>query len=189
MKKITLLAIVLLTGNLIFAQIELSFIPKIGYNVVDIEKATGTSKDQVNTGSTYLDDWSTFNYGLTIEALFNKGKDWNFGGEITYNRLYYWEESYSTFSGQESRWGNVGTFGLGFLAKYNIANDFYFKPVISLEIFNDGSGVTIGTAFAAGKKFKLNDQINIPLEFRTDQIFGSAVSLLFGIGVGIQVSL
>jgi len=189
MKKITLFAIVLLTSNLIFAQVELSFIPKIGVNVVNIEKATGLLKYNDGTVGSYLDDWNTFNYGATIEALFNKGNEWNYGGEITYNRLYYWEETYSTSSGKRSRWGNIGTIGLGVLAKYNIKEDIYFKPVISLEIFNDGSGITIGTAFAAGKKFKINDQLTMPLEFRTDQIFGDAVSLVFSVGAGIQINL
>lgn len=189
MKKITLLIILMLIiGKLGFAQIELSIIPKIGVNVVDIEKATGTFKYENAPGGTYLNAWNTLNYGVSIEAVLKQEKKWNLGGELTYNRLYYWEEAYETFYGREYRWGEVGTIGIGILYKYNLNELFYFKPMLSLEIFTGGSGMAVSTGFAAGTHFKISDKVSIPIEVRTQQIFGSAVSLLFNAGTGLMMT-
>lgn len=187
MRKIMLMMIlILITGALGLAQVEFSIIPKIGVNVVDIEKATGSLKYENATGGTYLNSWNTFNYGVSVEGVLKKEQKWNFGGEITYNRLYYWEEAYETFYGREYRWGEVGTIGLGLLYKYSINEIFYFKPVVSLDIFTGGSGICLGTALAAGANIKVTDKLAIPVEIRTEQIFGSAVSLLFNAGAGLR---
>ncbi len=186
---ILIIAGFVLSINLTLAQKTVSILPKIGYNAVNIEKATGSFKYENATGGTYLEQWNQFNYGVTLEALLKEKDKLQYGGEITFNRLYYWEEAYETYYGTRYRWGNVSTVGLGFTAKYHAGEQFYLKPVIGLEIFTDGSGVTLGTALAAGYDFPLSDRLTFPLEFRTDQIYGNSVSLLIGIGFGIRMEI
>jgi hypothetical protein len=189
MKKIILLIAFAIINKSGSAQIELGFLPKIGYNFVDIEKSTGSPKYENSTGGYYLNDWDQLNYGGTIYGAFKTGYKIDFGGEITFNRLYYWEEAYATYYGPNYRWGNVNTLGLGILVKLNVTEFLYLKPVISVEYYMDGSGVNFGTALSGGINFNLSEHVAIPVEFRTDQIFGNAISFLFGLGTGLRICL
>ena len=97
MKKFIMLFISIAICNYGFSQFEIGLLPKIGYNVVDIEKSTNLSKYGNTTSGYYLNDWDQLNYGGTLYGLFKKDRKVNFGGEITFNRLYYWEEAYETY--------------------------------------------------------------------------------------------
>ncbi len=188
MKKIILIVVFALVFKYGYSQFELSLMPKVGYNAVDIEKATGTLKYENTTSSTYLNSWNQFHYGVAIQGIFNNGNKINYGGELSYHRLYYWEEAYYTSYGTRYRWGDVSTIGLEFLAKYNLTDLFYLKPGIGLQHFTDGSGTTVGLAEAAGVEIKISDKLAIPVEFRSDQIFGHAVSILLSLGFGLRAS-
>ncbi len=190
MRRILVFMVVILWGmTTIHAQKQLSILPKAGTNVVNIEQATGLFKYENTSGGSYLNSWNLFNYGVTVEAMLKEKGQMSYGGEITFNRLYYWEEAYQTYYGTRYRWGDVSTVGLGFVAKYHPGKMFYLKPVISLEYFTDGSGITLGTAIAAGLDFRLSDRFTFPVELRTDQIFGNSVSLLIGLGFGLRMSI
>ena len=179
MKRFVLLIVFAVLFKISFSQFELSLIPKLGYDIVDIEKATGTLKYENSTGGTYLNSWNQFYYGTAIQGIFNNGEKVNYGGELTYNRLYYWEEAYYTSYGTRYRWGDVSTIGLEFLLKYNVTDNFYLRPSIGFHHFTDGSGTTIGLSEAAGIEINLSDNIAIPLEFRVDQIFGNALMVWY----------
>ena len=189
MKKFLLLLASVIISTCGSAQIELGFMPKIGYNFVDIEKSTGLPKYSYPISSNYLNDWDQLNYGGTIYGVVASDNKVNFGGEITYNRLYYWEEAYETYYGINYRWGNVSTLGFGILLKYNITELFYLKPVVALEYYLDGSGLNFGTSLSGGVNINLSKHLAIPVEIRADQIFGNAVSFLFGLCTGFRISL
>jgi len=189
MKKFLLLLVFAIISKSGSAQIELGFLPKIGYNFIDIEKSTGLPKYDYTSGSNYLNDWDQLNYGVTIYGVYKSDNKINFGSEITYNRLYYWEEAYETYYGTNYRWGDVSTLGFGVLAKYNITELFYLKPVVSMEYYLDGSGLNFGTSLSGGVNIILSKHFAIPVEIRADQIFGNAVSFLFGLCTGLRISI
>src|SRR4030042_4978603 len=157
MKKFIMRFISIVICNYGFSQFEIGLLPKIGYNVVDIEKSTNLSKYGNTTSGYYLNDWDQLNYGGTLYGLFQKDKKVNFGGEITFNRLYYWEEAYESYYGLRYNWGDVSTIGFGVLAKYAVSEIFYLKPVISLEYYLYGSGLNFGTALAGGVDIRLSE--------------------------------
>ena len=190
MKTLTLTIPILLFAVTAFTQPDITFLLKAGDNVIDIEKSTGTPKYDNRTASTqtYLNNWNTFHYGAALQGIFKNGKKFNFGGEIAFHRLYYWEEAYytSVSSSPYYRWGNVSTLGLGFLGQYNFNEKFYFKPGLGVQIYLDGSGTSFGLTEAFGMNNKISSDLYIPVEFRMDQISGNAVSFLFSLGVGLK---
>jgi hypothetical protein len=50
----------------------------------------------------------------------------------------------------------------------------------------NGSGSTLGIPFAIGHELPISDVFTIPIEFRTDVIFGDAVPIGIGGGIGLK---
>jgi len=189
MKRIFLLfTAMILTMGMSFAQVQISIMPKVGYNFVNVEKATGTPTYENSNGGTYLERWDKVNYGVISEIMLKSKGQWSIGGEISFNRLYYWEETYETYYGSDYRWGDVFTLGLGFVAKYHFTDLFYMKPAFSIESYTDGSGMNIGTALAAGMDFKISDRLSFPFELRTDEIFGNSLSFVVAVAFGLSAN-
>ena len=159
-----------------------------GYTIVDVGQAMEVQEfsDITKEG---LVDWDQFNYKGLVQLFFNRDK-MLIGGEVGFNRLYRWEERYKTFDGYDRwRWGTIWTWHIGALIQLNFANQYYLTTGTGVYTFMNGTGVTVGFPLAVGHIIKLNDKISLPIEFRTDIIFGSGTPITLGGGIGLKLAI
>ncbi len=159
-----------------------------GYTIVDVAQAMEIPEfsDINNEG---LVDWNQFNYKGLVQIFFAKDK-MSIGGEIGFNRLYKWEERYKTFDGYDRwRWGTIWTWHIGALIQVDFANQYYLTTGTGVYTFMNGSGTTVGFPLGVGHIIKISDSISIPIEFRTDIIFGSGAPITIGGGLGLKFTL
>jgi len=159
-----------------------------GYSIVDVGQAMDISEfsEVTNTG---LNDWDQFNYKGLIQIFLNRDK-MLLGAELGFNRLYSWEERYKTSMDYDRwRWGTIWTWHLGALIQINIAEQYYFTTGAGLYNFFNGSGTTVGFPLAVGHVIKFNDKISLPIEFRTDIIFGDGTPITLGGGIGLKFEI
>lgn len=169
-------------------KIIINFQNNFGYTIVDVAQAMEIPEfsDITNEG---LVDWDQFNYKGLIQVFIPKGK-MLIGGEIGFNRLYRWEKRYKTFEGYDRwRWGTIWTWHIGALIQLNFANQYYLTTGTGLYTFMNGTGTTVGFPLGIGHIIKFSDFISIPIEFRTDIIFGSGAPITIGGGLGLKFTL
>jgi len=53
----------------------------------------------------------------------------------------------------------------------------------------NGAGVTVGFPLAVGHIIKLNDKISLPIEYRTDIIFGIRIPITLDGGIGLKLAI
>lgn len=159
-----------------------------GYAFVDVAQAMDIPEysDFTNEG---LVDWDQFNYKGLIQVFIPKN-NLLIGGEVGFNRLYRWEERYKTFDGYDRwRWGTIWTWHIGVLVQMKLTEQYYLGSGTGVYTFMNGSGTTVGFPFMFGHNLKITDKLTLPIEFRTDIIFGSATPIALGGGIGIKVNL
>lgn len=162
-----------------------------GYTIVDVAQAMEIPEfsDITNEG---LVDWDQFNYKGLIQVFIPKGK-MLIGGEIGFNRLYRWEEAYTPnslyYDTKYYRWGTIWTWHIGALIQLNFANQYYLTTGTGLYTFMNGTGTTVGFPLGIGHIIKFSDFISIPIEFRTDIIFGSGAPITIGGGLGLKFTI
>lgn len=159
-----------------------------GYTIVDIPTAVDWP-EAVGMGDG-LTDWNNINYGGTIQVLFNLSKNIYIGPEAGISRIYFWERKYTPF-GFSSRWeaNGVGTWHIGGILKFQIDPSYYFFTGISFHTFLNDSGSTAGVPIAVGYEIYISDHLKVPIEFRTDIIFGDATPITIGGGLGLKFGL
>ena len=159
-----------------------------GYTIVDVGQAMEIQKfsDITKEG---LVDWDQFNYKGIVQVFLARDK-MLIGGEVGFNRLYRWEERYKTFNGYD-RWsgGTIWTWHVGALIQLNFANQYYLTTGTGVYTFMNGTGVTVGFPLAVGHIIKLNEKLSLPIEFRTDIIFGSGAPITLGGGIGLKLAI
>ena len=164
----------------VLADMSVNLQNNFGYTIVNVSEAMEIPDER-------LVDWNQFNYKGLIQILFNKSKNVSFGSEIGFNRLYYWEEKYIPLGlSPRWRWGTIWTGHLGGLVRLNFASHYYVLTGASLHFFFNGSGATIGIPLAIGHELPISKVFTIPIEFRIDVIFGNAVPIGLGGGVGLK---
>jgi len=172
------------TDNKIIINLQNNF----GFTIVDVAQAMEISEfsDITNEG---LVDWDKFNYKGLVQLFLNRGK-MLIGGEIGFNRLYRWEERYKTMAGYD-RWrgGTIWTWHIGALIQLNFANQYYLTTGAGLYTFMNDTGTMIGFPLAFGHILKISDLISIPIEFRTDIIFGTGSPIALGGGIGLKFTI
>lgn len=159
-----------------------------GYTVVNVSEAMDIPEysDIVGEG---LVDWDQFNYKGLVQVFIPRDK-FLIGGEVGFNRLYRWEERYKTFDGFDRwRWGQIWTWHIGVLLQMKVADLYYLTTGAGVYTFMNGSGTTVGFPLALGHDLHLTNNITIPIEFRTDIIFGNATPIALGGGIGIKIAL
>lgn len=158
------------------------------YTIVDVAQAMEISEisDITNEG---LVDWNQFNYKGLVQIFLERDR-MSIGGEIGFNRLYRWEERYQTMAGYDRwRWGTIWTWHIGALIQLNFANQYYLTTGTGLYTFMNGTGTTVGFPLGIGHIIKFSDFISIPIEFRTNIIFGSGAPITIGGGIGLKFTI
>ena len=157
-----------------------------GYTFVDVSKAMDIPEYDPITGSG-LEEWNNFNFHGIIQLLFKKSEAVSYGPEVGFNRLYYCREK-ETPIGLSPRWywGTIWTAHAGGIIRFNVQENLYFLTGASLHIFLDGSGATLGIPAAAGFEVSISSTITMPIEFRTDVIFGNNTPVGIGAGLGLK---
>ena len=162
-----------------------------GYTIVDVAQAIEIPEysDITREG---LVDWDQFNYKGLVQVFLDRGK-MLIGAEVGFNRLYRWEETYipsSSFSNTNYyRWGTIWTWHIGALIQLNFANQYYLTTGTGVYTYMNGTGTTVGFPIGLGHTVKISDSISIPIEFRTDIIFGSGSPITIGGGLGLKFTL
>lgn len=159
-----------------------------GYTIVDVSQAMDIPEysDYTQTG---LVDWNQFNYKGLVQVLV-PNNNFLIGGEVGFNRLYRWEERYKTFDGYDRwRWGTIWTWHLGVLVQMKLTEQYYIGSGVGVYTFMNGSGTTVGFPLMIGHNLKITNKLTLPIEFRTDIIFGSATPIALGGGIGIKLTL
>ena len=168
------------------AQTIVNLQNNFGYTVVNVSEAMGIP-EYSEISDVGLVEWNQFNYKGLIQILFEKSENVSFGPEIGINRLYYWEEKHiPPMSSPRWRWGTIWTAHLGGILRKSFASHYYVLTGASLHVFFNGSGATIGIPFAIGHELPITKIFTIPIEFRIDVVFGSAVPIGLGGGVGLK---
>jgi len=170
----------------ILAETIVNLQNNFGYTVVNVSEAM-----EIPEYSEILDeglvDWDQFNYKGLIQILFKKSETVSFGPEIGINRLYFWEEKHiPPMSSPRWRWGTIWTGHLGGIVRKSFAKHYYVLTGASLHVFFNGSGATIGIPLAVGLELPISKVFTIPIEFRIDVVFGNAIPIGFGGGVGLK---
>lgn len=162
-----------------------------GYTIVDVAQAMEIPEYSDITGEGLV-DWDQLNYKGLIQVFIPKGK-MLIGAEVGFNRLYRWEEAYipsSSYSNTKYyRWGTIWTWHIGALIQLNFANQYYLTTGTGVYTFMNGTGTTVGFPLGLGHTVKISDSISIPIEFRTDIIFGSGAPIAIGGGLGLKFTL
>jgi hypothetical protein len=189
MKKLIIILIIIM--SVIYAQLDdnkkfvINLQNNFGYTIVEVAQAMETTEfsDITNEG---LVDWDQFNYKGLVQ-VFMPIEKFMVGGEVGFNRLYRWEERYKTFDGYD-RWrgGTIWTWHISALIQLKFADQYYLTTGTGIYTFMNGTGTTIGFPLAVGHVIKINDLISLPIEFRTDIIFGSGTPIALGGGIGIK---
>ncbi len=140
-----------------------------------------------------LVDWAQFNYKGLVQIFIPKGKT-SLGVELGFNSLYKWEEAY--YPGglyyDETlyyRWATIWTWHIGALIQMNIAIKYYVTTGAGVYTYFNGTGTTVGLPFGFGHILKISDTISIPIEFRTDIIFGNGTPITVGGGIGLKFTI
>ncbi|MFC1509281.1 hypothetical protein ACFL60_06305 [Candidatus Omnitrophota bacterium] len=168
------------------ADMRINFQNNFGYTIVDVGDAMDIPDYNESTGSGLV-DWDQFNYKGLIQLLFDKSENVVWGPEIGINRLYYWEKKYKPFLFDPRwYWDTIWTGHIGGIICKSFAENYYVLTGASLHIFFNESGATVGLPFAVGHELPISDTFTIPIEFRVDVIFGSAVPIAIGGGVGLK---
>ena len=172
-KKILLFCTLYLFSNVAYCQWDLMAGATAGYTFVDAEVHWGGP----------LDDWSLFNYQIFAQAIQNSEKSFYFGGELGYNRLYYWEQP-------NYNWGEEATFHLGGFAESQLgAFRVQTGPNFHIWLTDDG-GISLGLMSSVLSDIPVNQKIKVPLGIRFDWIASDNQSPVnLGLLFGIKMSL
>jgi len=186
--------VILIVSSFLFGQtnndskLVINLQNNFGYTVVDVAQAMEIPEYSDVTGEGLV-DWDNFNYKGLIQ-IFIPRNNFLIGVEVGFNRLYRWEERYKTFDGYDRwRWGQIWTWHIGVLLRMTVAEQYYVTSGAGIYTFMNGSGTTVGFPIALGHDLKLGERLVLPLEFRTDIIFGSATPIALGGGIGIKIAL
>ena len=180
-----LITVVLAADN---SKLIINIQNNFGYTIVNVTQAMDIPEysDYTQEG---LVDWDQFNYKGLIQIFLPKD-NLLIGGEVGFNRLYRWEERYNTFDGYDRwRWGTIWTWHLGVLVQMKLTEQYYIGSGAGVYTFTNGSGTTVGFPLMIGHNLKITDKLILPIEFRTDIIFGSATPIALGGGIGIKLTL
>ncbi len=185
LKKLFIILFSLFTG--IHAQYLINVQNNFGYTLVDISNAMDIPEysDITDEG---LVEWDKFNYKCLFQIMKKTQHEYFIGAEAGIHRLYYWEKKFYPSSTGSARWnwGTIWTAHAGGLVKRMIADQYYVQTGMSLHIFLNGTGATVGFPLAVGHEIRINDRITLPLEFRVDMIFGNSTPIGLGGGLGLQ---
>ena len=190
MRKLVFLLIYLtFFSTVVLADMNVNVQNNFGYTIVNVSEAMDIP-EYSNVNRRGLVDWNQFNYKGLIQVFFKKSETVSYGSEIGFNRLYYWEEKYIP-PGFSPRWdwGTIWTSHIGGLVRLNYASNYYFLTGASLHVFLNGSGATIGIPLAIGHELPISNVFTIPIEFRVDVVFGNAVPIGLGGGIGLKFKL
>ena len=75
---------------------------------------------------------------------------------------------------------------LGGIVRKSFAAHYYVLTGASVHFFLNGTGATIGLPFAIGHELPISKVFTIPVEFRVDVIFGNAIPIGLGGGIGLK---
>ncbi|WP_425391620.1 hypothetical protein [Ekhidna sp.] len=192
MKRYALSLFMLLAGIAACAQFKINFHNSWGYNLVNIEEATGSPKfdDSLPSGSRQLTDWNQFYYNGEVQFLKTTSNDLDIGVALGYNRLYFYEERYRNFGNSDFYfdYGTIWTFEVScMLNKY--WDEWFGTLSAGLHSFQDGSGSTAGLAFGAGRSVVLSSSFSLPVVFKMDMVFGDGTTIAPNLGIGLQWAL
>jgi hypothetical protein len=186
--KSALIALFLLTALSIVtaAQTTVNIQNDFGFTLVDVGKAVDVP-DYSSSTRQGLDDWDQFHYKGIVQVLFQRSETVSWGPELGISRLYYWEEKYIPVGfSPRWRWGTIWTWHIGGIIRKQLSSGYYVLAGGSLHTFMDGSGTTLGIPLAFGREFTFSDKITLPVEFRTDIVFGNDTPIGIGGGIGVK---
>ena len=170
----------------VLAELNINLQNNFGYTVVNVSEAMEIP-EYSEIADEGLVEWDQFNYKGLLQILFIKSENLSFGPELGINRLYYWEEKHiPPMSSPRWRWGTIWTGHLGGIVSKSFAAHYYVLTGASLHVFLNGTGVTIGLPFAIGHELPISEDFTIPIEFRVDVIFGNAIPIGLGGGIGLK---
>lgn len=181
MKRVWIILLGLFCFTMINAQFRsFGLVVGGGYTLVDIEEAVQTYN---------LTDWDHLGLILKASGEYELKPDLRLVGEAGANRLYYWEYYWSDGYYSGSRWRSEWTYNIGLSFKKQVGDALFLQAGPGVHIFADGSGTVLGVLLAVGYDLNITDQIKVPIGFRVEPVFGSAVPTSLLIHTGIRYEL
>lgn len=174
------------------AQLKLNLHNSWGFNLVDLEKATGSPEFDENlpADTRQLVEWDRFYYNGEVQLLktWNEGLDLGVG--LGFNRLYYWEERYRNLFDTQFQfdYGTIWTLEVSVIANYNFG-DWFLHASPSLQHFFWDDTYTAGLALGVGRTIPITETLTIPVVLKNDLVFGNATTIAPSLGLGIQLAL
>ena len=182
------LAFTLVTFSL-NAQFKLNLHNSWGYNLVNIEEATGSPKfdESLPSGTRQLTDYNQFYYNGEVQLLKPISQSMDIGLAVGFNRLYYWEERYRNLfdTGFNFDFGTIWTFEVSGMANF-YWGDWFGTTSFGFHSFQDGSGSTAGLSAGTGRIITLGESLSLPIVFKVDTVFGDGTTIAPNLGFGLQ---
>lgn len=170
-------------------ELRINFQNNFGYTIVNVGEAMEIPEYSEITDEGLV-SWNQFNYKGLLQFWFVKNDQVSLGPELGINRLYYWEEKYiPQGSSPRWRWGTIWTAQAGFQFRRTLATHYYISTGTNVHLFLNGTGITLGIPLSLGHELPISKDFTIPIEFRIDIIFGDAVPIALGGGVGLKFRL
>lgn len=168
------------------ADVSVNVQNNFGYTIVSVSEAIGIPEPAPGTNDGLV-EWDQFHYKGLLQLFFDAAQPVSFGPEIGVNRLYHWQEIHTPRGlSPRWRWGTIWTGHIGGLVRWQ-PGAYYLATGASLHFFFNGSGATLGLPIAVGHEVRLAEAFTLPIEFRMDVVFGDAVPIGLGGGVGFKI--
>jgi hypothetical protein len=175
----------ILSGIFLFALARGQFssfglVAGAGYTIVDIEDAIDYSP---------LDEWDHIGIMFKAVAEYELKPGLFLAGEFGENRLYYWEYRWSDGYYSGTHWRSEWTTNIGVSFRKMLGDSFYLQAGPAIHIFNDGSGTVLGLLLGTGYELEVGDRFRVPVGFRIEPVFGSAIPVSLLLHSGIRYCL
>lgn len=133
-------------------------------------------------------DWNKFHYKGLIQLLVKPGKIIRFGGEVGFNRLYYWEEKYYISSSEYPRWrwGQAWTIDYGGILRTDVGKYFYTLTGFTIHTYFNGYGTHVGLPIGLGFTFPIGKSFALSTDYRNDLIAGRGTPFTISGGIGLN---
>lgn len=176
---ITLIICFLFLTRNVAAEVQLKVQNSFGFTAVDITQTRYSSGTMV--------DWDKFHYQGLIQLMIKPRRIVSFGGEVGFNRLYYWEQRYYNSSGDNRwRWGQAWTIDYGPVIHVNLGKYFYTMTGFLIHTYFNGYGTHVGFPFGVGACFPITKHFGISTDIRNDLISGRGAPFAIAGGVGLN---
>lgn len=184
MRNVNIILIVLIlcfcfNSSISAAEVIFKIQNNFGFTAVDITQTRYSSGSMV--------DWDKFHYQGLIQFMIKPRKIISLGGEVGFNRLYFWEQKYvNSYGDNRWRWGQAWTIDYGPIIYVGLGKYFYTMTGFVIHTYFNGYGTHAGLPIGIGACFPITKHFGISTDIRNDLISGRGTPFAIAGGLGLN---